>query len=100
MRQEWFHLTLTSCVGLALLILGLQSAKAQEICVTQSSGDQIREATRNGYAHEPMVTFREDSSNINTWYEYPRFPPVAIFDIHGGGSFLEITVTSSNPGVA
>lgn len=49
---------------------------------------------------QPMVTFRDKTYEIDRACSYQgRFPPVATFDIHAGGSFPDITVTSSNTNV-
>ncbi len=53
MRQDYpHHMPLKCCLGLALLMLGLQNVTAQEICLGGADGDQIRERAGNGYTHE------------------------------------------------
>jgi len=93
--RRWEELTGVPMGGLHEVMMKVEGYNADN----QSSGSASFSQLEVNVVSPPMVTFREDSYSINTWCEYPGFPPAATFDMHAGGTFPEITVTSSNPAV-
>lgn len=97
--NRWEELTGIPMGGLHEVMMKVEGYNANNQSSGSASFSQL-EVNIEENPDVPVVTFRENSYTINTHCEYQgQFPPVATFDIHAGGSFPDITVTSSNPGV-